>query len=83
MSEKAFVKVTWHDARDDDRTWVDEKEIQPFNDAVCEVTSWGYLVAQSKLYVTLAADYMKDGVYGRVTKVPRKMIVTIEEFKTE
>lgn len=81
--DKQFVRVKWHDAQDDGRTWVPAEEIQPFTEAVCEVTSWGWLVGSTKLYVTLAADYITDGVYGRVTKIPRKMIVSIDEFRQE
>jgi len=47
------------------------------------VTSWGWLVGSTKTYVTIAADYIKDGVYGRVTKIPRKMIVKIDEYEQE
>lgn len=78
---KPFVKIIWHDAQDDGRTWVPEEDIPQFTEDVCEVISWGWAVCSTKLYVTLAADYIKNDVYGRVTKIPRKMIVSIEEYK--
>lgn len=81
--DKPFVKIVWHDAQDDGRTWVPEEDIQPFTEAICEVTSWGWLVGGSKKtkYITLAADYIADGTYGRVTKIPTGMIQSIDEFK--
>lgn len=83
MTDKRFVKVFWHDAQDEGRTWVPDQEIEAFNDEVCEVISWGWLVGESKKYVTLAADYIADGTWGRVTKIPRGMVVKIEEFEQE
>lgn len=83
MSERRFVKVTWHDAMDDSRTWVPEEDIPQFTESICEVVSWGYLVGATKKYVTLAADAITDGPYGRVTKIPLGMIVKIEDYKDE
>ena len=83
MTKKKFVKVTWHDAQDAPDTWVHQDDVQHFTDSLCEVTSWGWIVGQSKHYLTLAADYVKDGDYGRVTKIPRGMIVKTEEFQDE
>lgn len=83
--DKPFVKVIWHDAADDGRTWVPAEDIAPFTEEVCEVVSWGWLVGGSKKtkYITLAADYIADGTYGRVTKIPSGMVVSIDEFKQE
>ena len=83
--DKAFVKVTWHDAADNGQTWVQAEDIPGFTEEVIEVISWGWLVGGSKKskYITLAADYIKEGVYGRVTKIPTKMVIRIEEYKQE
>lgn len=83
MIDKRFVKVRWHDAQDEGRTWVPAEEIDRFTAELCEVTSWGWLVGETAKYITLAADYIPDGTYGRVTKIPRKMIVKIEDFRDE
>lgn len=83
MIAKRFVKITWLDAQDEGHTWVMEADIQPFTEAICKVVSWGWLVGETKKYVSLAADYIEDGVYGRVTKIPRGMIQHIEDFKSE
>jgi len=82
---KPFVKITWHDAADEGSAWVHEEEIDKFAEETVEVTSWGWLVRGSRKskYVVLAADYIKDGTYGRVTKIPSKMIVAFAEFKQE
>lgn len=82
-SERRFVKVTWHDAADNGQTWVQAEEIQPFTEELCVVVSWGWLVGATKKYVTLAADHIVDGPYGRVTKIPVPMIMKIEDFKDE
>lgn len=81
--DKPFVKVCWHDAADESRTWVPAEDIPGFTEEVVEVWSWGWLIGGSKKskYITLAADYIKDGTYGRVTKIPAQMVVSIEEFK--
>ena len=79
--DKPFVKVTWLDAQDDGRTWVPADEIQAFTEAEVRVVSWGWQVGVTKKYVTLAADYIADGVYGRVTKIPKKMIQSIDEYE--
>lgn len=83
--DKPFVKVTWHDAADEGRTWVPAEDIPEFTEEVIEVVSWGWLVGGSRKskYITLAADYIKDGTYGRVTKIPSRMIVGFDEFKQE
>jgi hypothetical protein len=81
--DKPFVKVIWHDAADNGHTWVPAEDIQSFTEEITEVTSWGWLVCGSRKakYIALAADYIKDGTYGRVTKIPAGMIESIEEFK--
>ena len=82
---KPFVKIVWHDAQDEGSAWVTEEDIDKFTEEVVEVTSWGWLVRGSRTtkYITLAADYIKDGTYGRVTKIPSGMIISIDEFKQE
>jgi hypothetical protein len=83
MTEKRFVKVYWHDAQDEAHTWVSDEEIPGFTAALCEVVSWGWLVGETKKYITLAADHSAPSTWGRVTKIPRGMIVKIEDFKDE
>jgi len=85
IHDKPFVRIIWHDAADDTRTWVPAEDIADFTDKVVEVISWGWLVGGSRKskYITLAADYIKDGTYGRVTKIPSKMVVAFDEFRQE
>lgn len=81
---KSFVKVCWHDACDEEKTWVAAADVEAFAQEPCEVVSWGWLVSQTQKYVTLAADYIPGtDTYGRVTKIPKGMLVKIEEFKQE
>lgn len=81
--KRRFVKVSWIDAQDQGAAWVQEEEIQPFTDELCEVISWGWLVGETKKYISLAADSITEGPYGRVTKIPRGMIVKMEDFHDE
>ena len=83
--DKPFVRVVWNDAADEGRTWVPAEDIPAFTEKIVEVTSWGWLVGGSRRskYITLAADYIADGTYGRVTKIPAQMVVALEEFKQE
>lgn len=81
---KPFVKVIWHDATDDDRTWLKEADAVAFGELPLAVTSWGWLIGKSRHYITLAADFIPDTQhYGRVTKIPKAMLVKIEEFKQD
>lgn len=83
---KPFVKVVWLDASDPqgDESWYREAEAEAFGEELMEVTSFGYLVSKTALYVTLAADLITKGTklttYGRLTKIPRGMIQLIEEL---
>jgi hypothetical protein len=79
---KPFVCVHWHDAADKEGTWTPHEDVEEFATSVCLVVSWGWLVRETKAYVTLAADYIEDhATWGRITKVPRGMIVKMEVMK--
>lgn len=81
---RPFVKVRWHDATDDDRTWLKEAEVLKFGSEPLAVISWGWLMLKTKQYLTLAADHIQDtDTYGRVTKIPMGMVKEIEEFKQQ
>ena len=76
-----LIVVTWHDAEDVHDTWSDAKEIEAFGDSIMEVTSVGWEVKRTKLYLTIAADYTPDGTFGRVTKIPIGMVQNIKELE--
>lgn len=83
--EKRLVRVTWIDAADPDNTgWVSEDEVNSFAEATIEVVSVGYLKSNTKLYLTLVADYIDNGdgsyTWGRPTKIPHGMIQKIEDL---
>lgn len=84
--EKPLVKITWLDASDPDekRGWLSEEEVDEFGEQSVEVTSVGWIKSQTKLYITLVADYIPHGdgqfTWGRATKVPVGMVTRIEEL---
>lgn len=79
--DKKVVVVTWWDSQDHPDKWVDEVDAEAFNDVEVAVVSYGILVKQTDKYVTLAADWDPiDKDYGRVTKIPTKMIQSVVEL---
>ena len=83
-SSKPLVMVHWRDTEDyNETTWVLESDLKEFWEAHCEVSSLGYLLKKTKGYVTLAADFIPPDTYGRITKIPRKMIVKIFPVRVE
>lgn len=84
--DRRFVKVRWMDAQDEGRTWVPGEDIDKFTQELCEVISWGWLVGETPKYITIAADCIPDEphpTWGRVTKIPRKMVLKIEDFEQD
>lgn len=77
-----IVKVVWLDAQDHADKWVDQADAEAFTDVDVTVESYGILVRKTDKYVTLAGDWDPiDKDYGRVTKIPSKMVVEIIELK--
>ena len=80
--KKPEVCVIWRDC-EDGSTWMGPKEAEQFAEQECLVRSRGILVKKSKNFLVLAADDTlsgnNPGEYGRVCKIPRKMIVSILE----
>lgn len=77
----SIVLVKWRDARDHNDKWVDEEDVISFGEDDPEVESMGYLVSRTSKYLTLAADFDPgDRDYGRVTKIPSSMLVSIENL---
>lgn len=79
-----LVKVTWHDAADEEKTWLKESEIDAFGDEPVEVVSIGWLLRKTPKYVTLAGDRIEEGTeevtWGRVCKIPLGMVQSIEDL---
>lgn len=79
MVQRQLVLVTWLDAQDHKDKWVDEHDAEAFTDEECKITSVGFLVRKTEKYVTIAGDWdAVDTDYGRVTKIPTKMVVDIK-----
>ena len=79
---KSIVRVEWLDSQDHADKWVDEKDAEAFGEIDCSVTSVGFLVRKTDKYWTLAGDWdAVDTDYGRVTKIPTKMITSFIELE--
>ncbi len=84
--DKRLVRVTWIDASDPDekRGWLTEEDVEEFGETAVEVSSVGWLKSETKLYITLVADYIPNGdgtfTWGRATKIPRGMVTKTEDL---
>lgn len=79
-----FVKVTWDDAEDPDtgNAWHSDQDVAEFAETTTLVVSVGFKVSDTPKYVTLAADWIERlKQFGRITKIPKGVIQSIEEFK--
>ncbi len=84
--DKKLVKLVWHDAADPPGgPWYTDKDVDDFGEQVVAVTSIGWVKSQTEKYVTLVADYYVDEegtiTWGRPTKVPAKMVISMVELK--
>lgn len=78
---RPLIRMTWNDASDSIEPWISEEEMEKFADSHAPVESVGYLVKKTRTHVVIAGDWQEDHkIWGRVTKVPRKMVVSIEEI---
>lgn len=75
-----IVIIKWEDAKDADFTWCDADDVTDTLNRELIVTSIGWLVGRSDTAVVLAADKTGDGDCGRVTRIPRSMIVSVKEL---
>lgn len=82
-----LVIVTWIDASDPDhaQTWYSGEDLDKFSSEEVKVTSVGFIKSDTKLYLTIAADYIaeEDGsinTWSRPTKIPHGMIQTIQDI---
>jgi hypothetical protein len=74
------VRVTWHDARDADGSWVSEADAQAFGETMCVVVSLGFKVRQTDKYLTIAGDWnIADKDWGRVMKIPTDWVIKVED----
>jgi hypothetical protein len=84
--DKRLVRVVWVDASDPsgNASWYTDKEVDDFSNKECEVVSVGWVKSETKLYLTLVADYIiePDGTvtWGRPTKIPHGMVTSITDI---
>jgi hypothetical protein len=75
-----LVKVRWVDAEDHPDTWVSPEEVEEFGGKDCAMESVGWLVKETKKYLTLGSDRAEDGYFGCVRKIATGMILSIEDI---
>lgn len=81
-----LVRCTWADASDpsESQSWYSDEEVDEFGKKVYEVVSVGWIRSQTKLYLTLVADYIINDngtiTYGRPTKIPSDTISKLEDL---
>ena len=81
MSNKPFVMIRWYDAADfDESGWATEETLAEWVEKPCESISYGYLIHKNRDYLTLGADFILPSTYGRVMKIPRRMIQETKEI---
>ncbi len=80
----SLVKVEWLDSQDHKDNWVAEADAETFADVECKIVSYGIVVRKTAKYLTIAGDWdASDRDYGRVTKVPVGMLVSITRLREE
>jgi len=76
-----IVLVKWNDAADSEETWIDAEDALRFGEVDCTVRSVGFLISKTARYITLGGDWdVIDANYGRVTKIPASMVLSITEL---
>ena len=87
--DKRLVRVTWIDASDlqGDTSWYSDKDVDEFSEKACEVVSLGWVKSETKLYLTLVADYIVNDnatlTWGRPTKIPTGLVTKIEDLTVD
>lgn len=76
-----IVQVTWLDAQDHADKWADVADVEAWGGEDCAILSVGFVVKETDRYLTIAGDFdASDSDLGRVTKIPRKMILHVEDL---
>lgn len=84
MDAKPLVQILWHDSRDADESWIGEEDALKYGEEPCEVYSVGFLISKGSKFHTLGADWNpQDKDYGRVTKIPNGMVISLEYLEPQ
>lgn len=79
-----LVLIIWNDAQDNLEPWVNEDDAKAFAESPCPITTVGFLVRKTETHTVIAGDWNDtDKDYGRVTKIPTKMIVSVQELEKQ
>lgn len=82
LPKPKIVEIIWNDAQDSLDPWVGEDDAKAFAETPCPVRSIGFLVRKTKNYLVIAGDWNHSNRdYGRVTKIPTSMLVSIEDLE--
>ncbi len=76
MKYKA-VKICWLDSRGMTARWEFSDELEKL--PPCEIVSVGFIVKETKKYITIACSVSEDQILGRLT-IPKGCIVKTEEI---
>lgn len=72
----SIVRVTWHDAFADTRSWIEVSEI---DQEPCVTVSVGFLIPEAKKgHVTIAQSFNSEETIDSVLFIPQAMIVKTE-----
>jgi hypothetical protein len=74
---RPFITIKWLDAADYDENWIKDEKVAKFANDPVQVVSGGWLLTETKDYVVLAADDLRENgeqQWGRITKIPKKMV---------
>ncbi len=78
-----LVKITWTDTEDfKGSSWASKEEVDEFSNKLCTIESVGWVVKKTRHYLTICSDFSPNpDTHGRVTKITRKMIVSVEALQ--
>lgn len=81
IAKHQLVRVSWDDTEEPKGGWQDEAEVATFAAEETLVSSVGFVVSDTDKYLTISGDYIKKlGHYGRVMKIARPQVVSVEEL---
>lgn len=76
--------IVWSDTFDPEPAWMSEKDIEQEITKDCIIVSVGFIVGESPTYLAIAGDRdTRDGEAGRVTCIPKSMIVSHKTIKNK
>ncbi len=79
---RKLVLVSWNDAQDFEQSWVGEADATKFGEEDCRILSVGWVISDTAKYLTIGGDWhATESDYGRVTKIPKGMVISMVELQ--